>query len=129
MTTSSFYKTNFQKFWTKNLKNNETHPKRKLLLTFFLFNLFLNLSCASSGFGTQGLLYENQRISMMETGNSATKEGIACAKSYMGLLALGDASVELSQKNGNIREITSIELETYNFLGIYAKLCAITKGN
>lgn len=66
---------------------------------------------------------------MMETGVSATKEGIACAKSYLGLLALGDASVEISQKNGNIKEITSIELETYNFLGIYAKLCTVTKGN
>ncbi|MBM9590490.1 TRL-like family protein [Leptospira sp. 201903075] len=66
---------------------------------------------------------------MMETGVAATKEGIACAKSYLGLLALGDASVEISQKNGNIKEITSIELETYNFLGIYAKLCTVTKGN
>lgn len=66
---------------------------------------------------------------MMETGISATKEGIACAKSYLGLLALGDASVEVSQKNGNIKEITSIELESYNFLGIYAKLCTVTKGN
>lgn len=66
---------------------------------------------------------------MMETGVSATKEGIACAKSYLGLLALGDASVEISQKNGNIKDITSIELETYNFLGIYAKLCTVTKGN
>lgn len=66
---------------------------------------------------------------MMETGISGTKEGTSCAKSYLGLLALGDASVEMSQKNGNIREITSIELESYNFLGIYAKLCTITKGN
>ncbi|WP_244280420.1 TRL-like family protein [Leptospira harrisiae] len=89
----------------------------------------MSISCASSGFGTQGLLYEDQKISMMETGLSASKEGIACAKSYLGLLALGDASVESSQNNGNIREIASIELETYNFLGIYAKLCTITKGN
>ncbi|MCT8334212.1 TRL-like family protein [Leptospira sp. 85282-16] len=128
MTTSSIYKTNFQKFWTRNLKNNQSYSKLRLVQTFcFLIFIFFH-SCASSGFGTQGLLYENQRISTMETGNPATKEGIACAKSYLGLLALGDASVEVSQKNGNIREITSIDLETYNFLGIYAKLCTITKG-
>ncbi|ABZ95794.1 Conserved hypothetical protein [Leptospira biflexa serovar Patoc strain 'Patoc 1 (Ames)'] len=89
---------------------------------------FVFLQCASSGFGTQGLLYENQRISLMETGNSATKEGFSCAKSYLGLIALGDASIETAQKQGNIKEITSIELETYNFLGIYAKLCTVTKG-
>ncbi|MCW7480098.1 TRL-like family protein [Leptospira kanakyensis] len=65
----------------------------------------------------------------METGNAASKEGIACAKSYLGLIAWGDASVEIAQKNGNIREITSIELETFNFFGIYAKLCTVTKGN
>ncbi|TGM52622.1 TRL-like family protein [Leptospira vanthielii] len=97
-------------------------------LVCFISFIFTS-SCASSGFGTQGLLFEDQRISMMETGLFANKEGIACAKSYLGLLALGDASVEVSQKNGNIKEITSIELESYNFLGIYAKLCTVTKGN
>lgn len=65
----------------------------------------------------------------METGVSASKEGFSCAKSYLGLIALGDASIEEAQKKGNIKEITSIELETYNFLGIYAKLCTVTKGN
>ncbi|WP_244944171.1 TRL-like family protein [Leptospira meyeri] len=127
MTTSSSYKTNYLKFWTRNLKN-KTIQQRIVVLTPFFCSFFL-LACASSGFGTQGLLYEDQRIGMMETGNSGTKEGISCAKSYLGLLAFGDASVETSQKNGNIREITSIELESYNFLGIYAKLCTITKGN
>ncbi|WP_265350561.1 TRL-like family protein [Leptospira soteropolitanensis] len=129
MTTLSFYKTNFRRFWIRNLKSNHSFIKPHLFPNLCFLNIFLCLSCASSGFGTQGLLYENQKISMMETGTPASKEGVACAKSYLGLLALGDASVEASQKNGNIREITSIELETYNFLGIYAKLCAITKGN
>ncbi|WP_269750430.1 TRL-like family protein [Leptospira chreensis] len=127
MTTSSFSKTNFRKPWIRNLKNKTSG---RLTQVFALLSCFtVSVSCASSGYGTQGLLYENQRISMMETGVAATKEGIACAKSYLGLLALGDASVEISQKNGNIKEITSIELETYNFLGIYAKLCTVTKGN
>ncbi|WP_281631042.1 TRL-like family protein [Leptospira meyeri] len=127
MTTSSSYKTNYLKFWTRNLKNKTIEQRIFVLIPFFCS--FFLLTCASSGFGTQGLLYEDQRIGMMETGISGTKEGISCAKSYFGLLALGDASVEMSQKNGNIREITSIELESYNFLGIYAKLCTITKGN
>lgn len=124
---SLYYKTNFPKFWTRNL-TNKLILHRTLIFTTIACS-FLSISCASSGFGTQGLLYEDQKISMMETGLSASKEGIACAKSYLGLLALGDASVESSQNNGNIREIASIELETYNFLGIYAKLCTITKGN
>ncbi|WP_279638507.1 TRL-like family protein [Leptospira congkakensis] len=128
MTISSFYKTNSLNFWIWNLKN-KTRQRSIRTFCFSIFFVCLTSSCASSGFGTQGLLYENQRISMMETGNPATKEGIACAKSYLGLLALGDASVETSQKSGNIREITSIELETFNFFGIYAKLCTVTKGN
>lgn len=112
---------------------------QKLLLATFHTWLFRILclttltvtfqNCASSGFGTQGLLYEKQRISLMETGSFATKEGFSCAKSYLGLISFGDASVEEAQKQGNLKEITSIELETYNFLGIYAKLCTVTKGN
>ncbi|WP_246834503.1 TRL-like family protein [Leptospira levettii] len=94
----------------------------------FLIPMLL-IQCASSGFGTQGLLYENQRISMMETGITATKEGFSCSKSYLGLVAYGDASIEMAQRQGNIKEITSIELETYNFFGIYAKLCMVTRGN
>ncbi|WP_245918436.1 TRL-like family protein [Leptospira ellinghausenii] len=96
-------------------------------LQFFIL-MFL-IQCASSGFGTQGLLYENQRISMMETGLTATKEGFSCSISYLGLVAYGDASIEMAQRQGNIKEITSIELETYNFFGIYAKLCTVTRGN
>ncbi|MCW7461012.1 TRL-like family protein [Leptospira sp. 3 VSF25] len=66
---------------------------------------------------------------MLETGISSSKEGFACSKSYLGLVAYGDASIEMAQRQGNIKEITSIELETYNFFGIYAKLCTVTRGN
>ncbi|WP_265359425.1 TRL-like family protein [Leptospira sp.] len=139
---SSFYKTNFPISWTKNYKNkflilSRVNPARflpisvsKRIIRLFLFSLpFFFQQCASSGFGTQGLLYENQRISMLETGITASKEGFACSKSYLGLIAFGDASIEMAQRQGNIKEITSIELETYNFFGIYAKLCTVTRGN
>ncbi|PKA27812.1 hypothetical protein EHQ96_06605 [Leptospira levettii] len=163
MMISSFYKTNFPIFWTKNCKNkifiipnihkNLSSFLLRLRLQFRLHRNFhshilsfnkgsflgfrflqflipmLLIQCASSGFGTQGLLYENQRISMMETGITATKEGFSCSKSYLGLVAYGDASIEMAQRQGNIKEITSIELETYNFFGIYAKLCTVTRGN
>jgi hypothetical protein len=77
----------------------------------------------------QGLLYENQKTSLFETGISSKKEGVACAVSYLGLVALGDASISESQKNGKIEEISSIDLESFGFLGVYAKLCVVTKGN
>ncbi|MCZ8341588.1 MAG: TRL-like family protein [Leptospira sp.] len=98
------------------------------IILYFLFTICF-FSCASSGFGPQGYLYEEQRISLMETGLSAKKEGVACAKSYLGLLAFGDASIGESIRNGNIKEITAIELESFGFFGIFAKLCVVTKGN
>lgn len=93
-----------------------------LVVTFFF-------SCASSGFGPQGFIYEEQRFSLMETGIPATKEGIACARSYLGLLAIGDASIGESRNQGRIKEITAIELESFGFFGVFAKLCVVTKGN
>ena len=57
------------------------------------------------------------------------KSGKACAKSILGLLARGDASVRAAKENGNITEVTSVDHSARNFLNIVGEWCTIVKGN
>ena len=40
---------------------------------------------------------------------SGSKEGKACATSWMGVFAMGDASVETAARNGGITRVKSVE--------------------
>ncbi len=63
--------------------------------------------------------------------NDTTKEGKACHDTYFPfsyLYSNGDISVETARKNGDIKEITSIETE-YNRVLFYDRKCTVVKGN
>lgn len=55
------------------------------------------------------------------------KTGRACGYGVL-LFSFGDTSLETARKDGEITRIALVEYETYNTLGIYAKLCTIVKG-
>ncbi|GBF51367.1 hypothetical protein LPTSP4_29030 [Leptospira ryugenii] len=96
-------------------------------LPFALFIFFLN--CASNLHGPQGLLYTNQRMSLQAESQDSPKEGKSCTFSYLGILALGDASIGRAKLDGNIDKVYGIDQSTVQFLGLYAKVCTIVKGN
>lgn len=55
------------------------------------------------------------------------KTGRACAQGIL-IFAFGDASIEEARNNGGITQIASIEYDTYNTIGIYARLCTVVRG-
>ncbi|MDF3820961.1 TRL-like family protein [Leptospira sp. 96542] len=109
------------------MKNSKPNVNLKSKLLPVLCIIFFQ--CASSGFGSQGWLYENQSTSLMETGKPSQREAILCSRSYLGLVAFGDSSVSKTKEVGNIKEISSISLESFTILGVYAKLCTVVRGN
>jgi hypothetical protein len=95
---------------------------------FFLSCLFFLFSCASTGSGPQPLIYSEQILGLYSNGLKSKKQGEACAQSFFGLLAFGDASTQQAQKNALVQDIHSIDQRSLNFLGIYAKLCTVVNG-
>ncbi|RKY02293.1 TRL-like protein family [Candidatus Poribacteria bacterium] len=57
-----------------------------------------------------------------------SKVGTASCYSLLGLVALGDASIEAAMKNGGIKKIHHVDFKSYNLLGIYSKFTVIVYG-
>ena len=59
--------------------------------------------------------------------NSYTKTGKSCATNYLGILAVGDMTVETAKKNGKISQISSISQDKKNFV-VVSTVCTIVNG-
>ncbi|MCF6806837.1 TRL-like family protein [Thiotrichales bacterium 19S9-12] len=57
------------------------------------------------------------------------KKGKACSMSILGLVAVGDMTVEKAAKDGGIEKISSVDYKTQNILGVYGKYCTIVHGS
>jgi|YNPMSStandDraft_2_1061718.scaffolds.fasta_scaffold29721_2 hypothetical protein len=102
----------------------------KKTLTFFTLSmLLLALNCATPGFGPIGVLFTSAKIGTYGTGKPASKTGESCAFSVLGLIAIGDASVEAAKSRGGINDVSYVDYEIFNVLGLYAKLCTMVRGN
>ncbi|MFN3587052.1 MAG: TRL-like family protein [Moraxellaceae bacterium] len=87
--------------------------------------------CASSTTPVTGLLYTNVTGPLMVTGSAdkPTKVGRSYARSYFGLYATGDASIETAAKNGGIVKIHHVDHETQIIMGIIADYTTVVYGN
>lgn len=95
-----------------------------LLLTA---SLFLT-SCASVG-PQGGLVYHDLKYGVDVTNSSdAPKSGEACVNSVLGLVASGDASIEQAKKNGDIKEVSTVNAHSFSVLWFYNKYCTIVTG-
>lgn len=56
------------------------------------------------------------------------KSARACARSYLGLVARGDASIERAKKAADIKKVIELEYQTFSVLGLYAKYCTVVRG-
>lgn len=95
----------------------------------FAGTLMLLGSCASVRTPATGVLYSDVYGPQGATANSAgNRVGEACAQSYLGLVATGDASIEAARRAGGITMITSVDEYASNIFVFYAKYCTIVRG-
>lgn len=57
-----------------------------------------------------------------------TKEGKACATSYVGVFARGDASIKAAAANGGITQIDTVEATVQNFI-VIGHFCTVVRGS
>jgi hypothetical protein len=61
-------------------------------------------------------------------GPIGAKSGTACAKSFFGFFAQGDASIEAAAKAAGVKTITSVDHHTKNLIGM-GEYCTTVRGN
>jgi hypothetical protein len=76
-----------------------------------------------------GLVYTDAKYGDTATGEAgANKEGQACARSILGLVAEGDASIATAKAKGGITQVSSVDHKSTNLLGIIGEWCTVVKG-
>jgi len=69
-------------------------------------------------------------VTLPEAASSArgNKTGTSEAKSYLGLVAVGDASIETAKRNGGITVVSSVDRKVENVLGIIGTYTTVVTG-
>jgi hypothetical protein len=90
--------------------------------------LVFGTGCVQSPTGP-GLIYMNVKGPLQPAGCTATsKVGKSCAKVFLVLFAWGDASIESAKRDAGITEVTTIDHESFNFVG-FGSFCTIVYGS
>jgi hypothetical protein len=69
-----------------------------------------------------GQIYTELKLPVAVTTNvNASKVGIAECKSILGLVAIGDASIETAKRSAGITKVSHVDWEVENILGLIGK--------
>lgn len=77
---------------------------------------------------TPGVLFADVKGPLIAGDAAGGKTGTSECVSFLGLVALGDASLETAMKNGGITKVNHADFHTFNILGIYAKITVTVHG-
>jgi hypothetical protein len=91
--------------------------------------LCLTLGSCSSKTGLVGGLYAGYGEGKSASAQVSVKKGESCAMSILGLIAVGDASIDTARRNGGIRSISSVNEHWTSILaGLYSSKCTVVTG-
>lgn len=87
-------------------------------------------SCATVGtVAGMGTIYTDVAQGENVTSNAlGSKVGTAQAKNILGVVAIGDASIQAAAKSAGIKKISHVDSKKTNILGIYATHTTIVYG-
>ncbi|MBN2675767.1 MAG: TRL-like family protein [Alphaproteobacteria bacterium] len=75
-------------------------------------------------------LFQKVSESELATTNTGSREGRACSSNILGIVSLGDSSIEAAKKNGHITRVASVDADITAFLGgiVYGERCTVVTG-
>lgn len=101
---------------------------KKLLSGIFACAALLSVGCAKSP--VVGGIYTDVKDGLAVTGNAgSSKVGTAEVKGYVGLVALGDASIQTAAREAGITRIHHVDYQTKSYVGIYTIYTIIVYGD
>ena len=76
-----------------------------------------------------GMVYTDVQDGMAVTGNAgSSKVGTATVKGYLGLVALGDASIRSACRDAGITRIHHVDYKSVSYVGVYNIYTVIVYG-
>ena len=76
-----------------------------------------------------GIIYTEVEAPIGATSNAnSTKVGTSMCESILGLIAIGDASIEAAMKDGEITQVYTVDHHLMNVLGVYVEWTTIVTG-
>lgn len=104
---------------------------KKLSIMAFGLVAMLVSSCAVVGTGAgMGALYTGVSEGAAVTSNPlGTKVGESKATNVLGLVAIGDASINTAAKNAGIKKVSHVDVKKTSILGIFASYTTVVYGN
>lgn len=104
---------------------------RELFLILVIFTLMVSAGCAGVSTPIGGAIYTSVYLPV-DAETTADKgyavKGVACASNYLGLFALGDASLKAAKDSAGIKSVVSVDYKVDSFLNFYARYCTIVRG-
>jgi hypothetical protein len=84
--------------------------------------------CVQSPTGP-GILYMDVKGPLaVAAGTETPKVGKSCARVFLALFAWGDASIESAKRNANITVVTTVDHQSFNFVG-FGSFCTLVYGS
>ena len=103
---------------------------KRALLTIAMATIAIGFATGCQGVASPvvGLIItENVKWDGMASGKLGTKEGRACAQSFLAIYARGDASIKAAAAAGGITNVMSVDRES-KWLIIFGEYCTIVRG-
>jgi len=104
--------------------------KRMLMLLAVAAGLSTLSGCATVGPGlVVGSIYSGYTLGSATGAGTGTKVGEACAMSILGVVALGDGSIDAAKSAGGISQVASVDHKIFSILGVYGTACTVVHGS
>lgn len=85
-------------------------------------------SCLATQAGMGGIYTDLKQGEMATSNVRGSKIGKSSASAYLGLIAIGDASIDAAAKNGGITRISHVDSQKKSILGIINTTTTIVYG-
>lgn len=101
--------------------------KNAIYLTLALTTLS---ACAAplASTGPGAIFTEVKEAVQANNGVKISKSGEACAQNILGIVSVGETTVEAAKKNAGITQVATIDRSFWSILGVYAKACTVVAG-
>lgn len=77
-----------------------------------------------------GAIYTDVKDGLAVTGNAgSSKVGTAEAKGYLGIVAVGDASIQAAAREAGITRIHHVDYQAKSYVGVYTTYTVIVYGD